>query len=86
MIVCHLKQVAVESVHEWDLFTSDKANSTFQVDAKRITDNRHFRKKKKLSYAEVLLKGKDINNPKIESTITETLKITQNECAIDLHY
>ena len=34
--------------------TSDKANSTIQVNAKRITDNCHFRKKKKFSYAEVL--------------------------------
>ena len=34
--------------------TSGKANSIIQVDAKHITDNRHFRKKKKLSYAEVL--------------------------------
>ena len=62
-----------------DNITYDKANSTIQVDAKHITDNRHFRKKKKLSYAEVLRKGKDINSPKIESSTTETPKITQNE-------
>ena len=36
-----------------DSITSDKVNSTIQVDAKDITDKRHFRKKKKLSYAEV---------------------------------
>ena len=66
------------------MITYDKANSTIQVDAKHITDNRHFRKKKKLSYVEVLPKGKDINSPKIESNTTETPKITQNEGVKDL--
>ena len=37
-----------------------------------------------MSYAEVLRKGKNINSPKIESTTTETPKITQNEGVIDL--
>ena len=64
--------------------TYDKANSTIQVDAKHVTDNRHFRKKKKLSYAEVLRKGKDISSPKIDSTTTESPKITQNKGVIDL--
>ena len=67
-----------------DNITSDKANSTIQVDVKHSTDNRHFRKNKNLSYAEVLREGKDINSPKIESTTTETPKITQNEGVIDL--
>ena len=35
-------------------------------------------------YAEVPREGKDINSPKIESTTTETPKITQNEDVIDL--
>ena len=59
-----------------DNITYDKANSTIEVDAKHITDNSHFCKKKKLSYTEVLQKGEDINSPKIESTTTETPKIT----------
>ena len=68
-----------------DNITSAKANSTIQVDAfKHTTDNRHFRKKKKLSHAELLREGKDINSPNIESTATETPKITQNEGVIDL--
>ena len=67
-----------------DNITSEKASSTIQVDPKHATDNRHFREKKKLSYAEVLRKGKDINSPKIESTTTETPKITENEGVTDL--
>ena len=35
-------------------------------------------------YAELPREGKDINSPKIESTTTETPKITQNEDVIDL--
>ena len=66
-----------------DNITSDKANSTIQVDVKHSTDNRHFRKNKNLSYAEVLREGKDINSPKIESTATEIPKITQDAGAID---
>ena len=47
--------------------TSDKANSTIQVDTKHITDKCHFRKKRKLSKGgkEVLREGKDINSPKL---------------------
>ena len=63
-----------------DKITSDKANYTIQVDAKHITDNRRFRKKKELSYAEVLQEGKEINSPKIESITIETLKITKWGC------
>ena len=58
-----------------DNITSEKANYTIQVDAKHITDNRRFRKKKKFSYAEVLREGKQINSPKIES-ITTVITIT----------
>ena len=50
-----------------DNITSEKANYTIQVDTKHITDNRRFRKKKKLSYAEVFREGKEINSPKIDS-------------------
>ena len=58
-----------------DNITSEKANYTIQVDAKHITDNRRFRKKKKFSYAEVLREGKQINSPKFES-ITTVITIT----------
>lgn len=67
-----------------NLYTSDKNNSTNQVDAEQVADNRHFRKKEILSYAEVLAAGKDTNNARIESTAIETPKITQNEGVIDL--
>ena len=67
-----------------NLYTSDKNNSTNQVDAEQVADNRHFRKKEILSYAEVLAAGKDTNNARIESTTIETPKITQNEGVIDL--
>ena len=67
-----------------NLYTSDKNNSTNQIDAEQVADNRHFRKKEILSYAEVLAAGKDTNNARIESTAIETPKITQNEGVIDL--
>ena len=37
-----------------------------------------------MSYAEVLGAGKDLNSTKIESTRTETQKITQNDSVVDL--
>ena len=54
------------------------------MDAKYITDKRHFRKKNKVSYAEVLGAGKYINSTKFDITTTKTPKKTQNEGAIDL--
>lgn len=54
------------------------------MDAKHITDKRHFRKENKVSYAEVLGAGKYINSTKFEITATKTPKKTQNEGAIDL--
>ena len=49
------------------------------MDAKYITDKRHFRKKNKVSYAEVLGAGKYINSTKFDITTTKTPKKTQNE-------
>ena len=59
--------------------TSEKTNYTIQVDAKHITDECRSHKKKKLSYADVLREGKEVNSPKIESMTTEILQVTQNE-------
>ena len=50
-------------------FYAQLANSTIQLDVQHITDNCCFRKKKKLSYAELLQEGKQISSLKIESVI-----------------